>query len=138
MPRKLTDAQVAAYRRDGFVGGIPVLDDDEVARFRAELEAFESTSGKPLDFPERSKSYLLFAFADAIVHHPAVLDAVEDESGGLRELHALERVSEFLVEEVDGRAALPRLRELQDDCHDPEGFLVWTIERLERHDEERT
>ena len=78
MPKKLTDEQVEAYRRDGFVGGIQVLSDKEVSRFRSELEAFEASNGKALDFPERSKSYLLFEFADAIVHHPAVLDAVED------------------------------------------------------------
>ena len=81
MPKKLTDEQVEAYRRDGFVGGIPVLSDQEVSRFRSELETFEPSNGKALDFPERSKSYLLFEFADAIVHHTAVLDAVEDVIG---------------------------------------------------------
>jgi len=81
MAKKLSQDQVDAYRRDGFLGAIPVLDAGEVNRFRAELEAFEATTGKPLDFPERSKSYLLFDWADAIVHHPAVLDAVEDVIG---------------------------------------------------------
>lgn len=32
-------------------------------------------------FPEKAKSYLLYDWADAIVHHPAVLDAVEDLIG---------------------------------------------------------
>ena len=81
MPKRLSQDQVDAYKRDGFLGGIPVLSPREVARFRAELEAFEAATGKPLDFPERSKSYLLFEWADAIVHHPAVLDAVEDVIG---------------------------------------------------------
>ena len=81
MPKELTDEQVEAYRRDGFVGGIPVLSDQEVSRFRSELEAFEASNGEALDFPERSKSYLLFEFADAIVHHTAVLDAIEDVIG---------------------------------------------------------
>lgn len=81
MTKKLSKAQVDAYGRNGFLGAIPVLDADEVSKFRAELEAFEATTGKPLDFPERSKSYLLFDWADAIVHHPAVLDAVEDVIG---------------------------------------------------------
>ena len=66
MPKKLTDEQVEAYRRDGFVGGIPVLSDQEVSRFRSELEAFEASNGEALDFPERSKSYLLFELADAM------------------------------------------------------------------------
>jgi non-heme Fe2+,alpha-ketoglutarate-dependent halogenase len=81
MAKKLSQDQVDAYRRDGFLGAIPVLDTGEVSRFRAELEAFEATTGKPLDFPERSKSYLLFDWADSIVHHPATLDAVEDVIG---------------------------------------------------------
>ncbi len=81
MPKSLNQEQIAAYRRDGFLGAIPVLNAQEVRRFRTELEAFEATTGKPLDFPERSKSYLLFDWADAIVHHPAVLDAVEDLIG---------------------------------------------------------
>ncbi|MED5358944.1 MAG: hypothetical protein VYD85_11080 [Pseudomonadota bacterium] len=81
MAKKLSDAQVESYRRDGFLGSISVLVAAEITRFRAELEAFEAETGKPLDFPERSKSYLLFEWADRIVHHPEVLDAVEDVIG---------------------------------------------------------
>jgi ectoine hydroxylase-related dioxygenase (phytanoyl-CoA dioxygenase family) len=33
------------------------------------------------DFPEKSKSYLLFNWADQLVHHPRILDAVEDLIG---------------------------------------------------------
>lgn len=81
MPKRLTEDQVAAYERDGFVAPVPVLTAEDVRRHRAGLEAFEATQGKPLDFPERSKSHLLFDWADAIVHHPKVLDAVEDLIG---------------------------------------------------------
>lgn len=81
MPKKLTDDNVARYRSDGFVAPISVLNPEEVSRFRAGLEDFEARSGHTLDFPERSKSYLLFDWADAIVHHPQVLDAVEDLIG---------------------------------------------------------
>ena len=81
MPKKLTDEQVEAYWRDGFVGGVQVLSGKEVSVSRSELEAFEASNGKAFDFPERSKSYRLFEFADAIVHHAAVLDAVEDVIG---------------------------------------------------------
>jgi len=48
---------------------------------RADLESWEARQGHPLDFPEKSKSYLLYAWADALVHHPRVLDAVEDVIG---------------------------------------------------------
>lgn len=81
MPLRLTDAQVAQYREEGFTAPIPVLTAEEVREARAELEAYEATIGKPLGFPEKSKCHLLFGWADRIVHHPAVLDAVEDVIG---------------------------------------------------------
>lgn len=81
MGKRLSEAQIAQYDRDGFVPAIDVLTPAEVARHRADLQAFEAAQGKPLDFPEKSKSYLLFDWADALVHHPAVLDAVEDLIG---------------------------------------------------------
>ena len=81
MPKKLSSQEIQHYRDNGYVGAVPVLTADEVRHFRSCLEAFEERSGKTLDFPERSKSHLLFDWADAIVHHPAVLDAVEDLIG---------------------------------------------------------
>jgi len=81
MPKSLTEDQVRGYRQNGYVGAVPVLSPEETLRFRAGLEDFEARRGAKLDFPERSKSYLLFDWADAIVHHPAVLDAVEDLIG---------------------------------------------------------
>ena len=49
MAKKLFVAQVESYRRDGFLGSISVLNAAEITRFRAELEAFEAETGKPLD-----------------------------------------------------------------------------------------
>jgi non-haem Fe2+, alpha-ketoglutarate-dependent halogenase len=79
--RRLSPEQVAQYERDGFLHPIPVLSPDEVHRLRSELEAWEYSRGAPIDFPEKSKSYLLFDWADQLVHHPAILDAVEDVIG---------------------------------------------------------
>ncbi|MFT8244856.1 phytanoyl-CoA dioxygenase family protein [Roseomonas sp. BN140053] len=81
MPKILTDEQVAMYHRDGFSTAVDVLSPAEVQRFRSSLEAHEARLGHPLAFPEKSKSYLLFDWADALVHHPRVLDAVEDVIG---------------------------------------------------------
>jgi len=81
MAKILTDAQLAQYEADGFCGGVDVLSADEVALYREQLEAWERRMGHNLDFPEKSKSYMLFNWADAIVHHPRVLDAVEDLIG---------------------------------------------------------
>ena len=70
MNKSLSQQQVADYERDGFVFPVPVLGQDEVAALRAELEAWEAQRGAPIDFPEKSKSYLLFNWADQLVHHP--------------------------------------------------------------------
>lgn len=81
MSKLLSPAQVAAYERDGFVCPVPVLSAAEAQAARAELEAWEAARGAPIDFPEKSKSYLLFNWADQLAHHPRILDAVEDLIG---------------------------------------------------------
>ncbi|MDP3240807.1 MAG: phytanoyl-CoA dioxygenase family protein [Reyranella sp.] len=81
MPKILTGMQVDQYRGEGFVFPVPVLTNDEVRELRADLEHWERQQGHPLDFPEKSKSYLLYKWADTLVHHPKVLDAVEDVIG---------------------------------------------------------
>ncbi|WP_428492093.1 phytanoyl-CoA dioxygenase family protein [Rhodopila sp.] len=81
MPLRLTEAQLQHYRNDGFAAPVRVFPPAEAAVYRAELEAHEATLGQPVSYPEKSKCHLLFDWADAIVHHPAVLDAVEDVIG---------------------------------------------------------
>jgi non-haem Fe2+, alpha-ketoglutarate-dependent halogenase len=81
MPKRLSEAQVRHYHEQGYLSPIPVIGLEDVARLRTELERHEAEAGHPLDFPEKSKSYLLYKWADEIVHHPAVLDAVEDVIG---------------------------------------------------------
>lgn len=75
----LSQAQIEAYHRDGFLPAVDVFSAAEAARYRAQLEAHEA--GTPMAFPQKSKSYLLYEWADAIVHHPRVLDAVADLIG---------------------------------------------------------
>ncbi len=81
MPKLLTDAQVRRYQTDGFCFPVPVLDAAETQALRADLEAWEASRGHAIDWPEKSKSYLLFDWADRLVHHPKILDAVEDIIG---------------------------------------------------------
>ena len=81
MPKLLSASQVEAYARDGYVSPVKVLSPDEVKSFRQELEDWEKDRGQAIDFPEKSKSYLLFNWADQLVHHPLILDAVEDVIG---------------------------------------------------------
>ena len=77
----LSPGQVQAYERDGFVFPVDVLTNQEVNELRGELQAWEKASGSAIDFPEKSKSYLLFNWADQLVHHPKILDAVQDLIG---------------------------------------------------------
>jgi ectoine hydroxylase-related dioxygenase (phytanoyl-CoA dioxygenase family) len=81
MPKLLSQSDVASYRVDGFLFPVRVFARDEALGLRAELERHESSSGAPLQGRLRVKSHLLFTWADRIVHHPAILDAVEDLIG---------------------------------------------------------
>ena len=66
-PKILSPSQVERYRQDGFAFPVPVLTADEVRELRADLEYWERRQGHPLDFPEKSKSYLLYKWADTLV-----------------------------------------------------------------------
>ncbi|HUI98836.1 MAG TPA: phytanoyl-CoA dioxygenase family protein [Usitatibacter sp.] len=81
MPKSLCEADVEAYRRNGYLFPVRVLSSTEAAELRGALQQHESATGEPLHGKWRVKSHLLFTWADRIVHHPAVLDAVEDLIG---------------------------------------------------------
>ena len=81
MPRTLTPAQVEAYHRKGYHFPVQVLTQEEAMGLRRCLEQHERASGGPLQGKWRVKSHLLFTWSDRIVHHPAILDAVEDLIG---------------------------------------------------------
>jgi len=77
----LEPSAVDAYRRDGYYSPVRVMPADEAHEYRQALEAHEAKSGQPLQGNWRHKTHLLFTWADALVHHPKVLDAVEDAIG---------------------------------------------------------
>ena len=81
MPKVLTDAAVAAYRRDGYYFPVPAISASQAADYRRRLEVHEARSGAPLQGNWRHKTHLLFTWADELVHHPTILDAVEDVIG---------------------------------------------------------
>lgn len=81
MPLRLTDAQVAQFRADGFVPRVRVFSPERAAEIRGQLEAFERASGGPLRGELRHKSHLLFTFLSDVVHDPAIVDAIEDLYG---------------------------------------------------------
>lgn len=81
MPKLLSEAEVAAFWRDGFHFPVRVLTDAEVRRCRGALEAHEAATGGPISGNARHKVHLLFTWAAELVRHPRILDAVEDLLG---------------------------------------------------------
>ena len=81
MPKVLTKEAVEAYHRDGYYFPVRVMPEAEVAGFRRRLEVHEKKTGAPLQGNWRHKTHLLFTWADELVHHPRILDAVEDVIG---------------------------------------------------------
>ncbi len=78
MPKLLSAAAVGAYRREGFYSPVRVMSAADARRFRNALETHEARTGQPIQGNWRHKMHLLFTWADELVHHPTVLDAVED------------------------------------------------------------
>jgi non-heme Fe2+,alpha-ketoglutarate-dependent halogenase len=81
MPRKLTQAQVAQYQRDGFCFPIPVFPLTDVIDLRKQLETFESRQGHSLQGTQRLKTSLLLTWVDRLIRNPHILDPVEDLIG---------------------------------------------------------
>jgi len=81
MPRLLSDDAVAQYERDGYCFPVRVLSAAEAARYRARLEDYEAGTGAPIHSNMRHKTHLLFTWANELVRHPKILDAVEDIIG---------------------------------------------------------
>ena len=81
MGKRLTDAQVAQYHRDGFLFPIDTFSPEEARGFRDRLEDFERRDGRLFGKGHNFKPHLLFPWVDALVRHPAVLDPVEDIIG---------------------------------------------------------
>ncbi len=81
MPKLLDDAGVARYRRDGFYFPLRAMSAEEARSYRERLEAYERTTGEPIHSNYRHKVHLLFTWANELVHHPKILDAVEDVLG---------------------------------------------------------
>lgn len=81
MPKVLSNDIVEAYKRDGYYFPIRVMPEQQAIAYRKRLEAHEAQAGEPLQGNLRHKTHLLFTWADELVHHPAILDVVEDVIG---------------------------------------------------------
>lgn len=79
--KRLTTAQIAAYRDDGYLYPVPALDAAEVASANAHLAQIEQAHGGAFPKAWAHKPHVVFRWLDALVAHPAILDAVEDLVG---------------------------------------------------------
>ena len=80
MPKSLSDAAVAQYRRDGIYFPVPVFTPEEAAGYRAKLEAFEREQGA-VRHKKMFKTHLILTWVDEIIRQPKILDAVESILG---------------------------------------------------------
>ncbi len=81
MPKLLTAEQVEQFDRDGFLSPIDVMSKAEIKTYRDRLETYERSIGEPIQSNMRHNVHLLFTWADELIRHPQVLDAVEDVLG---------------------------------------------------------
>ena len=81
MTKLLSQEQVDQYHNSGFLSPVDVLNENEITQSLNEIESFEKETGKAIDFPHKSRCHQLFSWADYLVHHPKILDAVEDIIG---------------------------------------------------------
>jgi len=65
------------FERDGFHFPLVAMTRGEALAYRAKLEAHEAAHGGPLRAARRHQTHLLFTWADDLIRHPAILDAVE-------------------------------------------------------------
>jgi ectoine hydroxylase-related dioxygenase (phytanoyl-CoA dioxygenase family) len=79
MGKLLGAAQVARYRDKGYVSPLRAFDATAARGYRARLEEGERGHGLAPD--QRRKMHLYLKWVDDVVHHPRVLDAVEDLIG---------------------------------------------------------
>jgi len=80
--KRLTPAQVDAYRRDGFYAPVDAFDPADATALRRKLEAFEATLPPgPVDRRDRRKLHVRLPWMRDLVSDPRILDAVEDLIG---------------------------------------------------------
>jgi len=68
------------YQREGYVAPIRALSYEEAHHFRSSLERFETENPDRRDLL-RNKTHLVLTWADALIRHQGILDAVEKVIG---------------------------------------------------------
>ncbi len=81
MPKFLSKQQVELYHEQGFLAPVDVMSEDEAGRYLQQLQAAEARYPDDLNAENRNNPHLSFAFLDELVHHPVIVDVVEDLIG---------------------------------------------------------
>lgn len=81
MPKLISSQAVEQFDRDGFYFPVRVMPTEEALYYRRCLETYEAQTGGPIQSKWRHKVHLLFTWANELVRHPKILDAVEDVLG---------------------------------------------------------
>jgi len=81
MPKRLSESQVDAFRRDGILFPLPALAADEAAEARRRYDALTAKDGGLLSKATNQKPYLLVPWLNDLIRHPVILDQVEDLLG---------------------------------------------------------
>ena len=55
MTKLLSQEQVNQYQDNGFVSPVDVLNQEEINQCLKEIVSFENETGKPIDFPHKSR-----------------------------------------------------------------------------------
>lgn len=69
---------LSCYSRDGFAFPVDIMTPDEAHAYRRRFEVLEARYGR---LELKIKIYLVLGLADELVHHPVILDAVEQIIG---------------------------------------------------------
>jgi ectoine hydroxylase-related dioxygenase (phytanoyl-CoA dioxygenase family) len=77
----LSQQQIDQYRDQGFIAPIDVMPEDEALEYARRLQAAEHAYPAELNAENRNNPHLSFKFLDELVHHPLILDVVEDLIG---------------------------------------------------------
>lgn len=81
MPKVLTQQQVKQYHDEGYLSPIDVMSEHEAQGYRHQLEEIERDYPSDINAQNRNNAHLVFPSLDELVHHPIIIDAVEDLIG---------------------------------------------------------
>jgi non-haem Fe2+, alpha-ketoglutarate-dependent halogenase len=81
MPKRLTDAQIAFYRDNGYLYPIELFSAAEARSFLDRYEEFERTHPNEATMAFRAKPHMVFTWLDRMVHEARIVDAIEDVLG---------------------------------------------------------